>query len=54
MKDLRQFIQKVDEIGELEVINGASWDLEIGAISFEVATSLNPPAPEAILTAVTT
>ncbi|MFC1869720.1 UbiD family decarboxylase [Chloroflexota bacterium] len=33
MRDLREFIEKVKEIGELKVITGADWDLEIGAIT---------------------
>jgi len=44
MKDLREFIQKVKEIGELQVIEGASWDLEIGALTLEIAAGSNPPA----------
>ncbi|HEX2928459.1 MAG TPA: UbiD family decarboxylase, partial [Candidatus Binatia bacterium] len=32
-KDVREWIQKVDEMGELKVIEGADWNLEIGAIS---------------------
>lgn len=31
--DLREWIRKVGEIGELKVIEGADWDLEIGALS---------------------
>ena len=44
MKDLREFIQMVEEIGELKVIEGANWDLEIGALTFEIAARPNPPA----------
>lgn len=44
MKDLREFIQKVEDIGELKVIEGATWDLEIGAIMYQVAAGLNPPS----------
>ena len=44
MKDLREFLQKCEEIGELKTIEGANWDLEIGAITFEVAARSNPPA----------
>jgi len=44
MKDIREFIQMVEEIGELKVIEGANWDLEIGALTFEIAASSNPPA----------
>ncbi len=31
--DLREFISKADELGECRVIEGADWDLEIGAIT---------------------
>ena len=44
VKDLRQFIQMVEEIGELKVIEGANWDQEIGALTFEIAARPNPPA----------
>ncbi|HLB29760.1 MAG TPA: UbiD family decarboxylase [Dehalococcoidia bacterium] len=42
-QDLREFIAKVEEIGELKRIDGADWDLEIGALT-EVAASM-PKAP---------
>ncbi len=32
-KDLRDWLEKVDEMGELRQVNGADWNLEIGAIS---------------------
>ena len=31
-KDLRDYIKAVEQIGELKVIEGANWDLEIGAL----------------------
>lgn len=37
-KDLREFIELVDHLGELRRIDGADWNLEIGAIT-EVASS---------------
>ena len=40
--DLRDFLFKVEEMGELKRIQGADWDLEIGGIT-EVAANLNPP-----------
>ena len=41
--DLREYITRVEELGELRVIEGADWDLEIGHIS-ELALSVpNPP-----------
>ena len=42
--DLREFIDKVKEVGELEVVEGANWDLEIGAITYLMAKKPNPPA----------
>lgn len=33
VKDLREWIEKVDSMGELLSIEGAHWDLEIGAIT---------------------
>ncbi len=44
MKDLREFIDKVQQIGELRVVKGANWDLEIGAITYLVAKRPDPPA----------
>ncbi len=31
--DLREFIEKAEELGEVEVIDGAHWDVELGALS---------------------
>ena len=31
--DLRAWMQQVDEIGQLEHVKGAHWDLEIGALN---------------------
>lgn len=45
-KDLREYIRSVDENGELRVVHGADWDLEIGAITEVVARS---PAPKMLL-----
>ena len=33
MTDLRRWLEKVDDIGELKIVKGADWDLEIGCIS---------------------
>ena len=41
--DLREFIERVDGIGELQCVDGADWDLEVGAIT-EVAAS-SPRCP---------
>ena len=32
-KDVREWIQKVDEMGELKIVEHADWNLEIGALS---------------------
>ena len=32
-RDLREWLKRVDEMGELRQVNGADWNLEIGAIS---------------------
>ena len=41
--DLRDFIQKVDDLGDLKLIQGADYNLEIGAIT-ELAAEKNGPA----------
>ena len=41
-KDLRGYIDAVEGIGELRVVNGADWDLEVGAITEVAARALNP------------
>ncbi len=32
-KDVREWIEKVQEMGELKIVEGADWNLEIGALS---------------------
>ena len=44
MRDLREFIDRVSKLGELRVIEGANWNLEIGAATYMSATATNPPA----------
>jgi UbiD family decarboxylase len=44
MSDLREFIKRVEELGELMVVEGADWNLEIGSIAQMVAARPNPPA----------
>ena len=39
-KDLREFIQRVDQLGELRRVSGADCNLEIGAITEIAAGSL--------------
>ena len=41
--DLRDWIQKVDELGELRRVDGADWNLEMGAITEVYAR--NEPYP---------
>src|SRR3990167_5111894 len=41
LTDLRDWIRAVDEMGELRVVEGADWKLEIGAIS-ELNCRLKP------------
>src|SRR3990170_4814108 len=43
IQDLRDFIAKVEAMGELKRVDGADWDLEIGALA-EVARSM-PKGP---------
>ena len=32
-RDVREWMQKVDEMGQLKLVEGADWNLEIGALS---------------------
>jgi len=41
--DLREFIKVVEESGDYKVVEGADWDLEIGAITDLISLSPNPP-----------
>jgi 4-hydroxy-3-polyprenylbenzoate decarboxylase len=40
--DLREYIEAVDRLGELRVVNGADWNLELGAITEVAARATNP------------
>ena len=42
-RDLREFIEQVDNLGDLRRIDGADWNLEIGTIT-EVAAA-SPACP---------
>jgi UbiD family decarboxylase len=42
--DLREFINKANELGELKEIEGADGELEIGAITYLTAKEPEPPA----------
>src|SRR4029077_6240146 len=41
-KDLRGFIDAADRLGELRRVDGADWDLEIGAITEVAARAAQP------------
>ena len=41
-KDLRGYIDAIEEIGELRLVKGADWDLELGAITEVAARATNP------------
>ena len=41
-KDLRGYLDAVEQLGELRVVKGADWDLEVGAITEVAARALNP------------
>lgn len=43
-RDLREWIKKADEIGEVKTLNGCDWNLEIGAITELVAHKEDGPA----------
>ena len=45
--DLRDWMKKVEEMGELKTVKGADWNLEIGAIADLVAK--NPRNAWAVL-----
>ena len=40
--DLRGFVQRLDEIGQLKKVEGADWDLEIGTLTELMAERLGP------------
>src|ERR1041384_4835115 len=43
--DLREWLEDVDRLGQLETISGADWDLEIGALTeIILEPSATPPA----------
>ena len=44
MKDLREFIDGIEKLGELKVVEGANWEWELGAITYSMAKKANPPA----------
>ncbi len=42
--DLRDFMEQVDQLGELRLVRGADWNLEIGAITDLAQHQINGPA----------
>lgn len=42
-KDLREYIDRVGEFGELRLVEGANWDLEVGAIASMASLMDKPP-----------
>ena len=44
MAELREFLSGMEKLGELKIIKGADWNLEIGAITEISALEPNPPA----------
>ena len=45
MRDLRDWLKQVEEIGELKTVNGASWDGEMGALTELTAEKYPGKAP---------
>ncbi len=43
--DLRDWLDKVDRLGELKVVRGAHWDLEMGGLAEIVAREAKGEAP---------
>ncbi len=41
--DMREFIEAIDKLGECKVVEGADWDLELGAISNLVSQTPDMP-----------
>src|SRR5258706_15976400 len=41
-QDLRGYLAAADKLGELRHVNGADWDLELGAITEVAARATNP------------
>ncbi|MCL5961201.1 MAG: UbiD family decarboxylase [Chloroflexi bacterium] len=42
--DLRDWLERVDDLGQLRVLNGADWDHEIGTVTEIVYNKMNAPA----------
>ncbi len=43
INDLREFISKIDAWGEVRVVEGADWNVELGALTQLVSKEANPP-----------
>ncbi|HLE01904.1 MAG TPA: UbiD family decarboxylase, partial [Dehalococcoidia bacterium] len=44
MRDLREWLDKVEGLGELRALRGVPWDLEIGVITEMVGRQWEKPA----------
>src|SRR5574341_802270 len=42
--DLRDFLKQVDKLGELRLVRGADWNVEVGAITDLAQHQINGPA----------
>ena len=40
--DLREFINKAEEMGEVKLVEGADWELEIGVLTELMSAEPNP------------
>ena len=52
-KDLREWIELVDKLGELKKIIGADWNLEMGAITELIGREGKYPPPAIIFDNIT-
>ena len=43
--DLREFIEKTGELGECKTVEGADWDLEIGALAEMMVENMKAKHP---------
>src|SRR3990170_6656127 len=44
-RDLREWLDQVEQLGELKVVRGATWDLEMGGLAEIVAREAKGTAP---------
>lgn len=43
--DLREWLDKIERIGELKIVRGANWDLEMGGLAEIVSRESQGVAP---------